>query len=127
MPIPKPILGVAIEDGGATLLARIVGNDAVNITQGSLTSITYQVFATGTTVDIAKNSSLSKTTVIFDTLQTDAVWTIDTTGYNFKYAADVLEFPSGNTVYIFEIKFTPGTGQPFYVLYEINTLGLIGS
>lgn len=127
MPIPKPILGVAIEDGGATLLARIVGNDAANINQASISAITYNVFTKGGGVDRAENSPLSKTVVIFDTLQTDAVWTIDGTGYNFKYAAVPLEFPTGNEVSVFEFKFTPTTGQVFYVLYEIDILGLIGS
>ena len=127
MPIPEPIIGVAIEDGGATLLARVVGNDAANITQVSLSSITYKVFKKGTTVNIAENSPLTIADVVFDTLQTDAVWTKDSTGYNFKVATDVLELPDGNQIYVFEFKFTPTTGQAFYVLFEINTLGLIGS
>ena len=127
MPVPDIIKGVAIEDGGATLLARIVGNSAVNITIASITGITYQVFQKGTTVDIAENSPLTPSNVIFDALQTDAVWTIDSTGYNFSYAAVALEFPTGNEVFSFEFKFDPTVGEDFYVLYEINTLGLIGS
>lgn len=125
MPVPDIIKGVAIEDGGATLLARIVGNSAVNITQASITSITYDVFQKGATTDLQQNSPLNKTAVVFDTLQTDAVWTVDSTGYNFSYAADVLEFPEGNEIFVFQFKFTPTVGQPFYVLFEINTIGLI--
>ncbi len=127
MPRPTPIRGVAIEDGGATLLARIVGNDAANINQASISAITYQVFTKGATVDRAVGSPLNKTVVIFDALQTDAVWTVDTTGYNFKYAAVPAEFPTGNEVSVFEFKFTPTSGEVFFVLYEIDILGLIGS
>ena len=127
MPTPTPILGVAIEDGGATLLARIVGNNAANITIASISTITYQVFTKGATTDIAANSPLTVASAIFDTLQTDAVWTVDSIGYNFKHAAVPLEFPTGNEVSVFEFKFTPVSGEVFYVLYEIDVLGLIGS
>ncbi len=127
MPIPKPTKGVAVEDGGATLLARIVGNDAANVTQASVSSITYQVFKRGATTDIAAASPLTVSAVIFDTLQTGDEWTVDATGYNFKYVTDVLELPDGKSVFIFEFKVTPTSGPPFYLLFEINTLGLIGS
>ena len=129
MPVPTPIKGVAIEDGGATLLARIVGNDAVNITQASISTITYDVYrqSDANNTDIQQNSPLTVASVIFDTLQVDAVWTVDSIGYNFSYAADALEIPTGKEVFVFQFKFTPGTGQPFFALYEIDTLGLIGS
>jgi hypothetical protein len=127
MPTPTIIKGVVIEDGGATLLARIVGNAGTVITQATITSITYQEFKKGTTIDIAVNSPLTVSSVVFDALQTDAIWTIDSTGYNFSYAAAATEFPDGRETYEWEFKFTPSTGQVFYILYSISTIGLIGS
>jgi len=127
MPVPEFIKGVVVEDGGATVLARVVGNAGVAVTQASISDITYTEFKQDTTVDLAQNSPLTVSDVIFDILQTDAIWTIDSIGYNFKHPLVAAEFPDGPEIYIVQFKFEPGTGEPFYVLYELNALGLIGS
>lgn len=121
------IRGSVWEDGGATVMARVIGNAGTAITQASLTSIHYSLFDTnGATPETAvvAGTSLTVSDVVFDTLQTDARWTQDATGYNFRHtiAASVLAAPAH--LYRAEYKFTPTSGEVFWVVAEILTLGV---
>ena len=116
----------AIEDSGHSVMNRITGNSAANITQADITSIAYTVHDT-LTGEQTVSGTLSKTTVIFDTLQTDARWTKDSTGYNFRYDIPASELPNGDRTYRFEIVFTPASGAVFTIIREVDVLGLKGS
>ena len=51
------IEGKIWEDGGASLMARILGNDAVNLIQSALTALTYKVFDLSSTTPETETAS----------------------------------------------------------------------
>ena len=129
MAISKPIKAIIVEDSGVTILSRIVGDDALPIVKADLTSITYKVFdLTSDDPSVIINSGTPNiTTDIFDTLQTDARWTTDATGYNFKHTLPAVAFPDGNARYRVEYKFQPVSAQPLFLLADLSTTNLFGS
>ena len=129
MPAPTIHKATAFEDSGVSLMARILGTASTAIAQADISTITYGVKAThgGSTATIAFGTSLSTTEVVFDTLQTDARWTRDTTGYNFRVDVPSSALPDGNKKYRAEVKFTPASGQPFHAAWDIETVDLLGS
>lgn len=124
-----PFKGYVVEDGGATFLARVNGNTGVAITQALLSSITVKVFdLDSTTPDTSiYSATVSISSCVFDTLQTDAIWTEDTDGYNFKHAMPASAFPTGGHNYRIEYLFTPTSGEVFWVLFEVLAIGVITS
>lgn len=106
------ILGKAVQNSGVTLLARILGNAGTPVTQLSLSSIAYTVTDLTTNTAIG-SGTLTVSQVIFDTLQTDAVWTKDAVGYNFKAQLASTLFANGGDTYQVDVAFTPVSGQPF--------------
>lgn len=113
------------EDSGCYLMARIVGNNAANIVQVDITSIALTVTETGG--DAGTPAAVTVATVIFNTLQTDARWTVDATGYNFRYEVPAATLANGGKVYVFEFKFTPASGPVFHVVFQVPTVNLLGS
>lgn len=114
------------EDSGCYLLARIVGNNAANVVQADISSINLAVTQKGGDPDVT-GTAVTVSSVIFDTLQTDARWTVDTDGYNFRYAVSPSQLPAGGRFYVFEFKFTPASGPVFHVVFEVPTLNLYRS
>lgn len=115
------------EDSGCYLMARIRGNDAANIVQSDITSINLCVNRKGEPSPDTTGSAVTVSSVVFNTLQTDARWTVDGTGYNFRYAVSAAELPLGGRTYLFEFKFTPASGPVFHVVFEVPTLNLLRS
>lgn len=121
MPSATPTSGTAYEDGGATCMARVVGNNGANITQATINAATFKVFdlselpgkQTGT-------GTLTVADVVFDTLQTDARWTVDSTGYNFRHTVPASAFPLGGRKYRVEYLFDPTSGEDFFVAFDIT-------
>lgn len=116
---------------GVTLLARIVGNDGELVTQASITSIAYTVWDLTTDESVATSTSLTVATVVFDSLQTDAVWTKDTAdepgpddraGYNFKATIPAATITPDGDRFQIDVKFTPASGQPFVLTFQFDTL-----
>lgn len=97
------------EDGGADFRARVYGHAGALLQQATVSTITGKVFdldsATPTTA--VYTPTLVVATQVFDTLQTDGTWTLDTTGYNFAHAMPADAFPTGNHRYRVEYKITP--------------------
>lgn len=116
MASPVIVTGTVWEDGGASMMARVVGNAGANIVQADIQSIARNVFI-GTTLD-AGPTALTVATVVFDTLQTDARWSIDSTGYNFRDDVAAAIFATGDTRYRLEYAFTPASGEVFQVVFE---------
>ena len=117
----SPFKGYVNEDGGAIFLARVLGAAGTAINQASISSITVKVFDLDVTDPDTSvyNATLTVSAVVFDTLQTDAIWTEDSVGYNFKHAMSASAFPTGDHNYRIEYKFTPASGEIFWVLYEV--------
>lgn len=140
MPVkPKIHYGTAIEDSGAFLMDRVYGNAGTAITQASISSIAYGVYEhaskadaeTATDGDLVAGAatSLTVSSVVFDTLQTSAPWdsAADASGYNFKYDSPAADRPTGGKWYRHEIVFTSASGAKFAIVWVIECLPMAGS
>jgi hypothetical protein len=126
------IHGTAFKNGSVTLLARIVGQNAANIGQASITAVKYTVFLlddqnpdSRTAVADHDNVTLAVSSVIFNALQTDSLWTVDAIGYNFRHVLDVsthAAFTIAGRRYLVEYRLTPTTGQTILVRFRINVI-----
>ena len=114
------------EDSGFHLMARIVGDDAAVITQSDISSIAYSVHDKSDGSETA-TGSLTVANVVYDTLQTDSRWTVDATGYNFRWAVPASIPATGGKTYQLEIAFTPASGEVFHVVADIVTKALYRS
>ena len=110
------------EDSSGTAMARVVGADASVITQASTASIERKIFdLTGLTPGTAESTdAIVVADSVFDSLQTDARWTADSTGYNFRDTMAAANFPTGNHRYRVEYKFTPVAGDVFWAVFELQ-------
>jgi hypothetical protein len=116
-----------LEDGGATVLARVYGNAGTAITQASLTSITWAVYNADTEAEILAPAALTVSAVVFDTLQTgNPRWTKDGVGYNFVHALPVTAFPAAVAKTRIQYKFTPTSGAAFWLWAEGPVLEAFG-
>lgn len=130
------IVGVAYEQHGFVILARIYGQTNALIQQSSVSTIEYDVWRIGaersfeqragltqqqfqeTPIKVSGPDSLVVGDTVFDTLQTGEPWTVDDTGYNFAAAmpASTLEaIPKGEYPvarrYQIAIEITPVVGE----------------
>lgn len=125
MPVVSVTQAMVWEDSGAFFMADIVGNDAAAITQASITGITCKVFdSSGTS---AGTPTIVVANVVFDSYQTDARWTVNTTGYRFGYAMADTIFTTGGETYTVEFMFDPASGSDFPVVYTVTARNLQGS
>jgi len=124
--MPSPIPVTIYEDSGATLMARVLGDDATAIQQADVSSIAYSVYDLDDTSS-PSTGTLTVSDVVYDTLQTDDRWDADTTGYNFKWAAPASLFATGDRVYKVEVAFTPASGEVFHVVWTVTVLSILRS
>ena len=128
----QDVHGIVFKNGTATCLARVVGADAANITQSDIATITYSVYMLNdqnadTRADVTGHTDAALVVVdtIFDTLQTDAIWTIDDTGYNFKHEIDISSneaFAIAGREYLVEFSLTPSSGQLILVRFRTGAI-----
>jgi len=116
-----PTKATIYENTGLTCMARITGEDAANITQSDISTIGLKIFADDSTTE-AVDTSLTVADVVFDALQTDSRWTVDATGYNWKFEIPSTAFPDGDVSYRCEFKFTPSSGNVWYVVFVVDTI-----
>ncbi|OHB67560.1 MAG: hypothetical protein A2V70_08430 [Planctomycetes bacterium RBG_13_63_9] len=126
------IYGTAFKNGSATLLARVVGSDGQPIVQADIASASYTVYLlddqdADARAAVAGHTGVALTVgdVVFNSLQTDALWTVDQTGYNFRHVLDVSEnqaFAIAGRRYLVEFKLVPGSGQLILVRFRINVI-----
>ena len=115
------------EDGSAQVMARVLGNDASAVTQSSISSGTYTVHDYYLNTEVTSSTSLTIASVIFDTLQTDARWSADSTGYNFRFTVPAASLPSANTVYLVHAVLVPSSGENIPVHWKLTTMEVIRS
>jgi len=126
MSISDPTIATIYEDTGITCMARIMGEDATAITQASTSAITIAVFKNSNTT-ATYTGSLTVADVVFNAYQTDARWSYDSTGYNFRYSCISSIFADGDATYRVEFKFTPTSGSQYFVIYKIDTVEVFTS
>lgn len=119
----KIFRGNVYQLGGAVFLARVYLYQGILATHSLISSIIANCFdLQATNPAVAVNTrTLTVTSVMFNTLQTDASWTADIIGYNFADTPPITCFPSSQHRYRMEYKFTPATGAVFFVVFEGST------
>jgi len=127
MPPPIQAQDHSYEGQAVTHMARITGNDAVNITQASLSSIQLRV--TDDDDNVIATRTLVIATVVFDTPQKeadDARWTLDTVGFNFLNQTLMTDLPDGDKLYKFEYRFRPiSSGPQFHFVRDVVTHNIL--
>jgi hypothetical protein len=126
------IYGTAFKNGSATLLARVVGADGANVVPADIGAVHYSVYLlddqdpdSRTAVDHHANVAIAVAEVVFGTLQTDALWAVDATGYNFRHVLDVSVHPAltiAGRRYLVEYQLTPVAGQVIIVRFRLNVI-----
>ena len=126
------IYGTAFKNGSATLLARVIGSDGAAIVRADVASAQYTVYLlddqdpdSRTAITGHTNVSLTLADVIFNSLQTDAPWTVDSTGYNFRHVLDVSAnqaFTVAGRRVLVEFELTPDSGQVILVRFRLNVI-----
>lgn len=123
--MPEPVLQTSIGFEGASvqIMARIYGNAGTVITQATISSVLVRVYDmadSAATYTLTASPTVAST--VYDTLQTDARWTEDSTGYNFLYAIAGTAFPDPRTTYQIQITLTPTSGNEIRVAHQHTTL-----
>jgi hypothetical protein len=121
-----------LKNGSATCMARVVGHDAAAVTRTDVASIAYSIYLldaddpdSRTVVAGHNSAALDKISVVFDSLQTDARWTRDAVGYNFRHAIDVTLYPAFTLAgrdYLVEYRLTPYVGQVILVRFRLHCI-----
>lgn len=120
------------ESASAVYMARIVGTDGAELEQADLSSITLYVrdHAAQATPIADSPYTLTIADVVFDTLQTstdNALWTVDTTGYNFKYDLLPAQLPDGDKMYRFEFVFVTTDSKTLVAALDVPTINLFNN
>ena len=126
------IFGTVFKNGSAALLARVVGADATPVKQADIASAEYTIYLledgdpdAATVVAGHDGVSIDVASLIFDTLQTDSVWDLDETGYNFKHVLDVSAnqaFTIAGRTYRVVFELTPVSGQTILVRFRVHAI-----
>ena len=113
-------------------MARIVGNDGDCLTPAEVTAAHYSAYLLDDRdpderIPIAGHTNVSLTVgdVLFSSLQTDALWTVDGPGYNFRHTPVVSThpaFPVAGRRYLLEYTLTPAAGPVILIRFRINVI-----
>lgn len=123
----EPFHCVVWEDNGFSLMSRVIGDDATDVRQADISTITWKLFDKEARTVVVDSGSLTVSSVIFDTLQTDARWKADSEGYNFRWDVPETLLPTGDTDYRIELKYTTDTAIVFHDVFEPSTRDLYSS
>ncbi len=132
MPESPEIHGTVFKNGSATLLARVVGEDGAAVTRPSLSAADYTVYTldagdpdAAVAVTGHDGVSVGVSALIYDTLQTDALWDLDAIGYNFRHVLDVSTnqaFATAGQTYRIVFRLTPASGQVILVRFRLYAI-----
>lgn len=126
------IHGVVFKNGSATFLARVVGAQGTPITQANTASARYTASLldendpdAGAAIAGHTSVAVDVASLIFDSLQTDDLWDVDATGYNFKHVLDVSSnqaFATAGRIYRVVFELTPTNGQVILVRFRVHAI-----
>lgn len=140
MPSARHLAGVVLKNGAPIFLARVVGNDGVAITQSSLSSSgnKYTISRldpndpdSRTAVTSHTDVALTVSSVIYNTLQRDALWQndqgqyLDELGYNLKVQPSLVTavpFAVAGAKYLMEITLVPSSGEKIIIPFEVSCI-----
>lgn len=132
MPEFADIYGSVPRGGTLITLDRVVGWDGSAITQADIAAAEYSIYSldehdpdTRTAVEGHEAVALDPVAVIYDALQTDAVWDADASGYNFRHTLDVSDneaFAVAGREYLIEYRLTPSSGQEILLRFRIQCI-----
>ena len=132
MPDAQDIHGTVFKNGSATLLARVVEPAGAIVTQGDIASLKYSVYLLDdedpdlqTPVAGHSDVPLAVSAILFNILQTDGLWTKDTSGYNFKHVLEVATHPAfavAGRSYRIVYELAPATGQVILVRFRVHAI-----
>ena len=132
MPDAQDIQGAVFKNGSAILLARVVGPTGAAVTPTDVASLRYSVYLLDeqdpdqqTPLAGHTGVSLAASGVVYDTLQTDPIWTRDAIGYNFRHVLDVsahAAFPTAGRAYRIVYELTPASGQVILVRFRVHAI-----
>jgi hypothetical protein len=122
--------GVAVLNGSAVLLARLVDRAGRGVPMSGIRAIEYSLYEIDpwwpnhlTVVAGHDAVSVDIGEVIFDTLQLDGLWTVDSVGYNFRHElslGDRTRFPQPGFQYEMCYWFTLADGQKTAVRLQLR-------
>ncbi len=115
------------EDQELVILARVRGLDGEDITQVTISSVSVRVFDLGVNRQIGTTLSPTVLSTVYDTLQKNNQWTVDSIGYNFRYVVPASYFPGGDIEERIEVMFTPTVGSPFFLIVEVSVDNVLTS
>jgi hypothetical protein len=132
MPHAQDIYGTAFKNGSAVFLARIVDSAGVVVQQSGVSAISYSVFELDpcrpdvlAVVAGHDGVSLAVSDVVFNSLQTGGLWTVDEVGYNFRHEMDISgdeAFPKAGTSYQVRYEISPVSGQKTIVRFQVRVV-----
>jgi hypothetical protein len=132
MPQASDVLGTAFKNGSAILMARIVDSAGAYIQQSGLSAVAYSIYELDpcrpdNAVVVAGHDSvsLSVSSVVYNSLQTGGLWTIDAVGYNFRHQINVSQdeaFPKAGAHYQVRYELTPTAGQKSIVRFQLRVI-----
>lgn len=132
MPHANDIRGTAFKNGSAVLMARIIDAAGDHVQQAGITAIVYSIYELDpcrpdalTPVAGHEGVALAVEDVIYNTLQTGGLWTVDATGYNFRHEIDVSQseaFPKAGVQYQVRYELTPVAGQKTIVRFQLRVI-----
>lgn len=130
MPNASDISGTVFVGGSSTNMARIIGIHGSAVTRADIASVTYSLYSynkySGERTVVTNHGAISLTVndVIYNVLQIDALWTVDTIGYNFRHELDVSAnaafAATGN--YLLEYRLQPISGQIIIVRFRLQAI-----
>ncbi len=118
------ITGSIMRKSGATVAGLVQGNLGTNITQATLTSISYAVYRVDSPgIEVLTGSgSLAVSAVVFDSaITTDPRYGL-AGGYNFLATLPASCFQVAGAVHRIEVLFVPVVGENFLQIWQAATL-----
>ena len=115
------IEGCVAEDSTFAVMARLQVNGS-NGVQGDFSSITWKAWNTTDRNSVYAYGTLTVANVVYNSLQTDGRWSVDTTGYNFRHDVGSGVFVTPG---IYRIEYTcnlTGGGQLILQPYEVRVV-----